>query len=153
MKYIICFMNVEDERRHGHQEGSTGSLRASSRTGSTICWRTTSSSTRRSSTPRRAARPLRRCISERPPGRFPATLPRRFSLHEASPHRRRRYGRVRDVRRLQYVDGIDIIRCDEAGRSVEFRVMIRPLQAIDAVRKQMRAMLASMQPELHPDER
>jgi hypothetical protein len=31
---------------------------------------------------------------------------------------------------------------------VEFRVMIRPLQAIDAVHEQMRAMLASMQPQL-----
>jgi hypothetical protein len=32
------------------------------------------------------------------------------------------------------------------GRIVEFRVMIRPLQAINAVHQQMRAMLASMQP-------
>jgi hypothetical protein len=43
--------------------------------------------------------------------------------------------------------------CDETGRIVEFRVMIRPLQAIDAVHEPMRAMFASMQPRLHPDER
>ena len=35
-------------------------------------------------------------------------------------------------------DGIDIIRGDEVGRIVEFRVMIRPLQAIHAVHKQTR---------------
>jgi hypothetical protein len=29
----------------------------------------------------------------------------------------------------------------------------RPLPAINAVHEQMRAMLASMQPQLHPDER
>jgi hypothetical protein len=46
----------------------------------------------------------------------------------------------------KYVNGIDIIRCDDTGRIVEFRVMIRPLQAVNAVHEQMRAMLASMQP-------
>jgi hypothetical protein len=53
----------------------------------------------------------------------------------------------------KYVNGIDIIRCDDTGRIVEFRVMIRPLQAINAVHARMRAMLASMQRSLHPDER
>jgi hypothetical protein len=46
----------------------------------------------------------------------------------------------------KYVNGVDIIRCDEAGRIVEFRVMIRPLQAVNAVHEQMRAALSSMQP-------
>jgi hypothetical protein len=46
----------------------------------------------------------------------------------------------------KYVNGVDIIRCDDAGRIVEFRVMIRPLQAIDLVHEQMRAMLATMKP-------
>lgn len=46
----------------------------------------------------------------------------------------------------KYVNGVDIIRCDDTGRIVEFRVMIRPLQAINAVHEQMRAMLVSMQP-------
>jgi len=45
----------------------------------------------------------------------------------------------------KYVNGIDMIRCDDTGRIVEFRVMIRPLQAINAVHERMRAMLASMQ--------
>ena len=53
----------------------------------------------------------------------------------------------------KYVNGVDIIRCDETGRIVEFRVMIRPLQALDVVHEQVRAMLASMQPQLHPEER
>lgn len=46
----------------------------------------------------------------------------------------------------KYVNGVDIIRCDDAGRIVEFRVMIRPLQAVNVVHEQMRAMLESMKP-------
>jgi ketosteroid isomerase-like protein len=46
----------------------------------------------------------------------------------------------------KYVNGVDIIRCDTDGRIVEFRVMVRPLQAVNIVHEQMRAMLASMQP-------
>jgi hypothetical protein len=45
----------------------------------------------------------------------------------------------------KYVNGVDIIRCNDAGRIVEFRVMIRPLQAIDLVHRQMAAMLERMQ--------
>ena len=45
----------------------------------------------------------------------------------------------------KYVNGVDIIRCDEAGRIVEFRVMIRPLQAVNIVHEQMRAALERMQ--------
>jgi hypothetical protein len=41
----------------------------------------------------------------------------------------------------KYVNGVDIIRCDDTGRIVEFRVMIRPLQAVNVVHEQMRAML------------
>jgi hypothetical protein len=37
----------------------------------------------------------------------------------------------------KYVNGVDIIRCDDAGRIVEFRVMLRPLQAIQAVHEEM----------------
>jgi hypothetical protein len=44
----------------------------------------------------------------------------------------------------KYVNGVDIIRCDDEGRIVEFRVMIRPLQAINAVHRQMAAMLETM---------
>ncbi len=45
-----------------------------------------------------------------------------------------------------YVNGVDIIRCNDAGRIVEFRVMIRPLQAVDAVHRQMRETLERMTP-------
>ena len=41
----------------------------------------------------------------------------------------------------RYVNGVDIIRCDDAGRIVEFRVMLRPLQAVTAVHERMRAAL------------
>ena len=37
----------------------------------------------------------------------------------------------------KHVNGVDIIRCDDAGRIVEFRVMLRPLQAIQAVHERM----------------
>jgi len=46
----------------------------------------------------------------------------------------------------RYVNGVDIIRCNEFGRIVEFRVMIRPLQAVTLVHEQMAAMLESMGP-------
>ena len=40
-----------------------------------------------------------------------------------------------------YVNGVDIIRVNEAGRIVEFRVMIRPLQAVNAIHQAMKAAL------------
>ena len=43
----------------------------------------------------------------------------------------------------RYVNGVDIIRCDNAGRIVEFRVMMRPLQAIQAVHEHMGRALAA----------
>jgi hypothetical protein len=43
----------------------------------------------------------------------------------------------------RYVNGVDIIRCDDAGRIVEFRVMVRPLQGIQAVHEQMGRLLAA----------
>ncbi len=46
----------------------------------------------------------------------------------------------------KYVNGVDIIRCNDAGRIVEFRVMIRPLQAVNLVHQQMAAMLERMAP-------
>lgn len=46
----------------------------------------------------------------------------------------------------KYVNGVDIIRCNDEGRVVEFRVMIRPLQAVNLVHKQMAAMLERMKP-------
>ena len=46
----------------------------------------------------------------------------------------------------KYVNGVDIIRCDDNDRIVEFRVMIRPLQAINLVHAQMKATLEQMKP-------
>ena len=45
----------------------------------------------------------------------------------------------------KYVNGVDIIECDDSGKIVEFRVMIRPLQAINMVHAQMGAMLKQIQ--------
>ncbi|MCU1594178.1 MAG: hypothetical protein JWO12_1570 [Frankiales bacterium] len=45
----------------------------------------------------------------------------------------------------KYVNGVDIITCSSAGQIVEFRVMIRPLQAVNLVHAQMQAMLQSLQ--------
>ena len=41
----------------------------------------------------------------------------------------------------EYANGVDIITCDDDGMITEFKVMMRPLQAINAVHTQMRAML------------
>ena len=45
----------------------------------------------------------------------------------------------------KYVNGVDIIRCNDEGRIVEIRVMLRPLQAINLVHAQMAAALERMQ--------
>jgi hypothetical protein len=47
----------------------------------------------------------------------------------------------------KYVNGVDIIRCNDVGRIIEFRVMIRPLQAVNLVHQQMAAMLESIAPQ------
>ena len=44
------------------------------------------------------------------------------------------------------VNGVDIIRCNDAGRIVEIRVMLRPLQAINLVHAQMGKALEQMKP-------
>jgi len=41
----------------------------------------------------------------------------------------------------KYVNGVDIIRCNDEGRIVEFRVMVRPLQAVNIVHEQMKAAI------------
>lgn len=46
----------------------------------------------------------------------------------------------------RYVNGVDIIRCNDEGRIIEFRVMIRPLQAVNLVHQQMAATLERMKP-------
>ena len=42
------------------------------------------------------------------------------------------------------MNGVDLIRWDEAGRIVDFKVMVRPLKAVNLLHTQMRAMLESM---------
>ncbi len=46
----------------------------------------------------------------------------------------------------KYVNGIDMITCNAEGKITEFKVMIRPLQAINLVHKQMGEMLERMKP-------
>ena len=40
-----------------------------------------------------------------------------------------------------FVNGVDVVRCDGAGRIVEFRVMLRPLRAITTVHEHMGRLL------------
>ena len=42
----------------------------------------------------------------------------------------------------KHVNGVDIITCDDDGRIVEFRVMLRPLQAVNVVHQKMGELLA-----------
>lgn len=44
------------------------------------------------------------------------------------------------------VNGIDLLRWNEAGRLVEFKVMLRPLKAINAVHERMAALLTQAEP-------
>ncbi len=44
----------------------------------------------------------------------------------------------------KYVNGVDIITCDDESMITEFKVMIRPLQAVNLVHQQMKAMLEKM---------
>ncbi|HBT97780.1 MAG TPA: hypothetical protein DEB25_09220, partial [Desulfobulbaceae bacterium] len=44
-----------------------------------------------------------------------------------------------------FINGVDIIKWNEAGRIVEFKVMIRPLKAINLIHQQMAAMLQAGQ--------
>lgn len=41
------------------------------------------------------------------------------------------------------VNGVDMIRWDEAGQIVDFKVMLRPLKAVNLIHQQMAAMLAA----------
>lgn len=45
----------------------------------------------------------------------------------------------------KHINGIDLITCDDAGLIIEFKVMLRPLQAVNLMHQKMGAMLASMQ--------
>ena len=43
-----------------------------------------------------------------------------------------------------FVNGVDIITCDDDGWITEFKVMMRPHKALDAVRDQMAAMMEQL---------
>ncbi len=45
----------------------------------------------------------------------------------------------------KYVNGVDILTCDDDSLVTEFKVMMRPLQAVNIVHEQMKAMLEKMQ--------
>ena len=45
----------------------------------------------------------------------------------------------------KYVNGVDMITCDDAGLIVDFKVMVRPQQAVEAVREMMSAALDALQ--------
>jgi len=45
----------------------------------------------------------------------------------------------------KYINGVDIITFNQEGKVIEFKVMIRPLQAINLMHEKMRAMLEQMQ--------
>jgi hypothetical protein len=42
------------------------------------------------------------------------------------------------------VNGVDIMTFDEAGKIIEFKVMVRPLKAVNLLHAKMRAMLETM---------
>ena len=44
----------------------------------------------------------------------------------------------------KYVNGVDIITCDDDGMITEFKVMLRPQRAVEVVRESMAAMLEQM---------
>ena len=42
------------------------------------------------------------------------------------------------------VNGVDMIRCNESGKIIDFKVMIRPLKAVHLIQQKMFEMLESM---------
>lgn len=42
------------------------------------------------------------------------------------------------------VNGVDMITCDEDGKIIDFKVMIRPLQAVNLIHQKMMLMLENM---------
>jgi hypothetical protein len=45
----------------------------------------------------------------------------------------------------KHVNGVDIITCADDGRIREFKVMIRPLQAVNLMHERMREMLEKLE--------
>lgn len=44
----------------------------------------------------------------------------------------------------KYMNGVDLITCNDESRIIDFKVMVRPLQAINLIHEQMRAALEMM---------
>ena len=44
-----------------------------------------------------------------------------------------------------YINGIDLLTWNEAGKLTEVKVMVRPLQAVNMLHQQMKAMLENME--------
>jgi len=44
-----------------------------------------------------------------------------------------------------HVNGVDMIRWNEAGKIVDFKVMLRPLKAVNLIHQKMAAMLQANQ--------
>ena len=44
------------------------------------------------------------------------------------------------------INGVDMIRCNDSGRIVEFKVMLRPLKAVNLIHQKMAAMLQERRP-------
>ena len=42
------------------------------------------------------------------------------------------------------VNGVDMIKCDDEGKIVDFKVMVRPLKAVNLIHQKMMAMLEKM---------
>ena len=42
------------------------------------------------------------------------------------------------------VNGVDMIKCDDEGKIVDFKVMVRPLKAVNLIHEKMMAMLEKM---------
>jgi len=46
-----------------------------------------------------------------------------------------------------HVNGVDLIRWNDAGRITDFKVMIRPLQAINLIHQKMKTLLQLNSPQ------
>ncbi len=42
------------------------------------------------------------------------------------------------------VNGVDMIRCDDSGKIIDFKVMVRPLKAVNLIHQKMMLMLEKM---------
>lgn len=46
-----------------------------------------------------------------------------------------------------HINGVDLIRWDESGRIIDFKVMVRPLKAVNALHQAMAHMLQKLAPK------